>query len=481
MDRTNVKNDETGNDHHLQRVLKRVDGVALASGLIIGSGIFASPGVVLQNVNGATGIALAVWLFAAVIALMSSFVYGELGTMFQSAGGDYDYIKEAFGDALAFAWSFGMFWVIKAGSIAIIAYTFGTYVKRGFLINDSDFEDEFLVNFLAIAAVWIFTVVNCLKVEMASKVMNGFAVLKIILVGMIFLMMIVQLVQNTKIIKENFSHPIKDATFESIGPALVAALWAFDGWNDICFMGEEIRDPKTDMAPIILCSLTVVTLVYFVCNLAYFAILPSKKVETSSVVAVDAATRVWGSWAGILVSLLVASSTIGTLTGSIMTGGRFIYATARDKQFPGFLSILSTRFKTPYFALIVQGIWATVLLAIPGSGLSELLSYFGFASWLFYGLTTAAAVVLRQKRPHIARPFKIPLYPLPPIIVILSSAFMIVDSFWQEPFFSCFACGFVLISFPIHYYFIRNKKGRPQSNNPASTAQDDEIKSLLIK
>ena len=322
----------------LQRVLSRWDGISLLTGIIIGSGIFASPGVVLQYLHGSAFLTLLIWLLAAFIAMNSSLIYGELGTMFPAAaGGDYDYIKNAFGDAAAFAWSFCMFWVIKAGSIAIISVTFAAYFRRAIYPSEESLcqDGDWIEKTIAVFIIVIITSVNCLTVKFASKCMNALASLKVVLVLMIVGLMIAQLSTSTKILVDNFHNSAEWEglrSLDSLGPALVAALWAFDGWNDITFMSEELKSPERDIGPIIIASTTIVTITYLLCNIAYFSTLPYKRIMSTSVVAIDVADHVGGRFAAILISLLVALSTMGTLTGSIMTGGRFMYATARDGQ-----------------------------------------------------------------------------------------------------------------------------------------------------
>ena len=304
----------------LQRVLGRFDGISLLTGIIIGSGIFASPGVVLGYLHGSALLTLLTWLLAAFIAMISSLIYGELGTMFpNAAGGDYDYIKNAFGDAAAFAWSFSMFWVIKAGSIAIISVTFTSYFRRAFHpagSHDTDSESgDLMGKCIAIAIIIIVTAVNCLTVKFASACMNGLASLKVVLVALIAVIMTVQLATSTDILLDNFADsPPWDgfSSLESLGPALVAALWAFDGWNDITFMAEELKHPERDIGPIIISSTLLVTLTYMLCNVAYFSTLTSNNIISSSVVAIDAARHVGGNGAAILISCLVAHIVITT-------------------------------------------------------------------------------------------------------------------------------------------------------------------------
>ena len=332
----------------LQRVLGRRDGVSLMIACIIGSGIFASPGVIVSNFEGARGegfLVLLAWVLAAAVAALSSLVYGELGTLFQhssSAGADYTFIQAGLGDAPAFAWAFSMFWVIKPGGLAIIGLTFAQYARRCFVGGGAGAAGEggggggdASIRAVAVLTIMLFTGVNCLTVKLASRVMNAFAAIKVLLVAALCALMAVQLARSTAVIRGNFSGaPSWDGgrAAAGMGPALVASLWAFDGWNDICFMAEELRSPGRDVAPIITVSTAIVTVVYFICNIAYMSALPLAQIAGTDVVAVDTAMRVGGTAAATAISFLVACCTLGTLTGSLMVGGRFIYATARDGQ-----------------------------------------------------------------------------------------------------------------------------------------------------
>ena len=329
-------------------MIGRRDGVALMIACIIGSGIFASPGVITANFEGAGGagfLVIVAWLLAAAVAGLSSLVYGELGALFQhssSAGADYDFIKAGLGPRIAFAWSWSMFCVIKPGGLAIMGVTFAQYAARCFVLstdadsdNDGGGSDMLVIRGVAVLSIMLLTGVNCLTVKIASRLMNAFAVIKVFLVASLCALMAAQLSRSTETSRDNFrGMPAWNGgrTVASMGPALVAALWAFDGWNDVCFMSEELRSPGRDMAPIITISTAIVTVVYFICNIAYMSALPIVDIANTDVVAVDTAMHVGGTAAAIAMSILVALTMMGCISGSIMVGGRFIYSTARDGQ-----------------------------------------------------------------------------------------------------------------------------------------------------
>lgn len=244
--------------------------------------------------------------------------------------------------------------------------------------------------------------------------------------------------RSPQIIKENFGQPFSDASFKKLGPALIAAMWAYGGYNKVNYVGEELKNPVKDTAPAIIYSIIIVLFAYVTCNLSYFTALTSAEIMTSSVVATDTARTIVGSAGATTVSVLISVSVLGTLFNGVLQTARFGYATARDGQFPAMLGRLSKSQQTPYVSILIQGTLNIIFLAIPGSNIKMLLGFIKPVEWSFDLLLVAVLVKLRfqmPKRPKGEKPktFKMPLYPVPLAVVISSSLYMIINSLMDKP------------------------------------------------
>eukprot|EP00873_Tetraselmis_striata_P015390 jgi/Tetstr1/435654/TSEL_024554.t1 len=405
-------------------VLEWWDGVGVSIGVVVGSGIFASPGQMLQHV-GSTGLSLLTWLLAGTLALCSSLVYAELSPMMPTAGGDRDYIQLAFGDSVSFAYSVTMFLVIKPGSLAILALTFSQYVTAALApgLHDTGWE----VKGVGMATVLLLTALNCMGVKESTAAQNALTCSKVGLLGLLLAAAGASLAteEGRKTAAENLGPAsFEDSHWMGLGPAMVGALWAFDGWNDIVFMAEELRDPH-HLPRIIVVSLSTCAALYMVVCVCYDAILSRHAMAASSTIALDAVGATLGPWAVIASGLLVSASVLGSMNVSVMTGGRLFFAAARSGELPAVLGTLSKSKATPVLALCAQSCAALSLLAIPGTSFNGLVAYFGSASWLWYATTGAALLHLRASQPDLHRPFRCPL---PSAVLVIALALFLIAS-----------------------------------------------------
>lgn len=227
-----------------------------------------------------------------------------------------------------------------------------------------------------------------------------------------------------------------------------ACLWAFDGWADINFLAEELINPEKTLPRVMLATVSVVTVCYVSLAVAYLAVLSPEIVMTSEAIAIDFGN---GLSPGVIPRLLafgVVISAAGSCNGSIMTGGRAFYAVARIGFAPRVLSRLNS-VGAPYAALLAQGGWGIILLLLPGSDFGSLLNYFGPTSWLIYAFTVSGSVLLRYREPNLPRPYRIPFYPIPPIITFISAICIVYSSLVTEPLYCSLALGFVATSWPV--------------------------------
>jgi len=348
-----------GESGTLRRELGYWDGYGVLVGIMIGSGIFASPGVALQRA-GSPGCVLIVWVMAGLLVGVSSLSYMELTAMMPSAGGDFTFIKRAYGDTAAFSFAWYNFWVSKTGSQAIIATIFGQYVA--WCLGTGELGDSSaLATIAALFLIILLCVINCYGIRQSSNLQNLLTATKVGLIVFLFVAGMSYAINSSAQIEDNLR---KDKAFvgsKGFGffTSLVAALWAYDGWADLNFMAEELDNPTHNIPRVMGLGIGTVTIAYVLANIAYFSVLSIDKITDSDAIAIDFGYAVGGS-AGragsalaTLLALGVAFSTTGSANGSIMTGGRAFFAVARVGQAPRVFAKLNTK-GSPYAALIAH-------------------------------------------------------------------------------------------------------------------------------
>jgi L-type amino acid transporter 9 len=474
------------------RKLNVVDGIAIIVGIIIGSGIFSSPGLALQRA-GSPAVDLIAWGVSGVLVMLAAQCYLELGGIMPSAGGDFDYLTRAYGERMGFAFAWFNMFVSKTGSQAIIATVFGRYFESVISGNTSnltsDHSDEsFTSKMLAIGLIVFITLINCTGIKQSAFVSLILTAVKISLVLSVFVFAIIfassgsghseNIIQNLSP-AHSFEHSKSIVNF---GSAMVACLWCFDGFADGNFLMEEMIHPTRDLPRIVRFGLTIVTICYILINIGYLSVLSRDTIVDSKAIAVEFGTSfsvLFNSHRQVLPTILalgVSLSTMGAINGSIMTGGRAFYAVARANKFPSVMAKIN-KYGSPWVALLVQGTWSIVLLMMPGSNFSTLLDYFGPTSWMFYALSASCVMVLRYKEPDLDRPFQVMWYPLPPILVIIIALVIFISSLISEPMYTLLAVGFVLLAFPVHLFMEYYEEHYGKSLNdrlPLPTIDEDD-------
>lgn len=451
----------------LRRGLGDWDAVAIVVSVIVGSGIFASPGIIVDTV-GSVGLGLLSWVIAGVLATASSLVYCELGAMMPSAGGDYTYLREAFGDTVAFSWAWVSFTVQKPASLAIVSTVVGNYATTVVLgADDSTIAGESSVRVKIFATVYVIglTAINVLPITCVAKLQDGLALTKPVLIGGLSVLALVYTIQAPSTAAANFGQPALWAGGKPLGmgPAIFAALWAFNGWSNLSFMAEEMIDPQRQLPRAIIGGMLLVVAVYLCCNLCYLAVLPAfvstatvPSLATTPVAAVSTAEEAghlllpiaMAGLAPAAVAGLISISGIGSSNVTVMTGGRYLYSVARDGNAPKAMARLS-RWQTPYIALWAQAVAAIALCWLPGSALGSLMSYFGVSSWLYYLGTALALLKLRRDKPDavMQRPYKAPLSCV--VVCCVASLLLIGSTFISQPLPTIGSLGFCVLSYPV--------------------------------
>jgi basic amino acid/polyamine antiporter, APA family len=436
----------------LPRVLGVWHATAIVVGTIIGSGIFLVPQEMMRAVGSARMVYLA-WIVGGLLSLFGALTYAELGAMMPRAGGEYVFLRNAYGDLPAFLYMWTWFAVAKPASIASVttglarvlgifpafAWLDGVVVRAPLLIT--------WAQVFAIAAVWLITGLNYLGIKKAGDFQLFFTWLKVILVllisGICF--------ASSRGSLANFSTSFTGAQGGVAGfmVALIASLWAYDGWNDLTMVAGEVKRPERSLPIALIAGVGVVGILYMATNAAIQYILPAASIAVAPRPAVVALGVVSGHWGAALVSAAMALSILVTLNGTTMSGARVPFAAARDRLFPAALAHIHPRFQSPSTALVAQGLLSTLLLLLVGR-FQQLFELAIFAEWLFYLLTTTTIFVYRRRVPAAERPFRSWGYPVVPALFIAAAAVLLYYSFVGNLRSSLLGTVIILAGIPLH-------------------------------
>jgi APA family basic amino acid/polyamine antiporter len=433
---------------------------AIVVGTIIGSGIFLVPKEMMQAVGSARLVYLA-WIVGGLLSFFGALTYAELGAMKPQAGGEYVYVRDAYGPLSGFLYAWTWFLIAKPASIATITTglvrILGTFPAFAFLSNPW-LSHPFTVTYgqmVAIVAAILVSWLNYVGVRRAGDFQFLFTLLKVaIILG---------------IVAVGFSYrggTWANFTTEFIGAkggiagffaALVAALWAYDGWNDLNMVAGEVRNPQRNVPLALVWGVATVGALYILVNAAVQYVLPAAAVAASERPASDAVALVLGRAGAALVSAGMAISMLVTLNGTIMSGARVPFAMARDGYFFKSLAQVHPRFRTPSIAIIVQCALAIILLLLGGS-FRQFFSLAIFAEWLFYMIAGSTVFVFRYRDPHADRPYRVWGYPLVPAIFVLVSALLLGFTFKENLPNSAYGTLAILLGIPIFYIFKHRKQ-----------------------
>ncbi len=456
----------------LLRILGPVATTAILIGSVIGSGIFLVPNTVAAQV-GSFGPIMILWLAAGLLTLFGALSYAELGGMIPDAGGQYAYLREAYGRFPAFLFGWTEFLVVKAGSIAAVAVAFALYM--GYFLPES-FQvmyhktvvlnvgftfpiKDIGVKCVAILCIVALSAVNYIGLKLGSFVQNVFTFLKVAALFGLIALIFIWGNRAPDAMRPFWPSQWSPDLWRGIGVAAVAVLWAYDGWNNTTYIAEEALEPQRTIPRALFLGTVIVVLVYLAANLAYAYVLPLREIASSNLVAADALRTFLGTTGGAFIAAAVMISTFGTVNGMILSGPRVTYAMSQDKVFFRSMGMVHTRFRTPHVSVAIQGVWSA-LLTLSGT-FDQLFTYVIFAAWLFYAMTTASVFVLRKKWPDRARPYRTWGYPWIPLIFLLASALLVVNTLITDPRDSLFGLVIILLGVPVYLFWKRrNRKNR---------------------
>jgi len=469
----------------LQKTIGLWSATTIVIGSVIGSSIFMKPATMAGQL-GSPYLLIVVWIVAGTVSLSGAMAYAELGTMFPETGGQYIYLRKAYGDFIAFLYGWGSIAVINTAAIAAIAFVCAEYAGNFIhlprfnevteqsiifhipMIGDILPLQNFGVKTLAIAIIIFLTTANYVSVRSGNAIqfiatlLKAFALI-ILIFGILF---------SGKGSADNFFtnsnsfHLSGWSLFAAFMAATTGAFAAYDGWNNLNMVAGEIKDPKRNITKSLLFGLFSCIIIYVLVSLAYMYVLPIDEMAKSPLVASDATAKVMGTAGGTFIAILIVVSTFGATSVNLLANARVVFAMSEAKSFFQFAGKVHPRFRTPGNSVLILGIWSS-LFVLSGS-FDILADMFVFMSWVFYGLVVGGVFILRKRLPQAERPYKVNGYPIVPAVFILFTGFYLGTTIFNDisnyangkaPFInSVFGILLTAIGIPLYFYFRKNDK-----------------------
>ena len=465
--------------HQLVRALSLADASALVVGTVIGTGVFLKAAPMAQAVGSPMWVLLA-WVAAGLLSLAGALTYAELSSMMPEAGGEYVYLRKSYGELWAFLFGWQRFIVAGSASIASLGVGFSIFLSTVLPLEQVWLESDFkllgqaihwqfgLKQVVAVSVIALLTGINCLSVSFGGRVHVILTLLKISGIAFIVFGIFIFSGGTTW---SNLAAPSQSKWngLSAFGIAMLAALWGYDGWNNMPMAAGEVRDPGRNIPRALILGMLTVMAIYCSLNLAYFYALPFDQVARSSStkyrdalpVAALASQTFLGEYGSRIVAIVFMVSALGALNGSILSNSRVPFAMARDGLFFKSFGRLSASTRVPVVCLVVQGFWASVL-AISGT-FDQLTDCLLFASWIFYALVTSSVFILRHKFPDMDRPYRTWGYPFVPLVFVLVAAWLIINTLFSKRVESITGLALMAVGLPLYWYFRRANKSGPNS------------------
>lgn len=472
---------EPGRTHEPGPTLGLPAAVSMVIGTVIGSGIFLVTSQMMLSL-GSTPMVLAVWVFGGILTMFGALSYAELSAAMPHSGAEYVYLKAAYGPVWGFIYGWTITWVAKPGSAAALASGGYRYLAEFFpALNDVVFSvalpigpgggplDIHKGQFLGAGLIILFSGVNMLGTRLGGGLQVAGTGLKVALIAGIILGGLATGHGSLANFHSSLpthsgadaAGPVQSGTGTSGGiagffVALVAALWAYDGWNTASMIGSDIQNPQKTLPRALIWGTLAVIAIYVTANLAYLYVLSAPEVAASQRVAAEMMRRVAGPGGAAMVSVAAIVSILAALNGVLISGSRVPFAMAQDGYFFAWAARIS-RFQTPAASLALQGAWAVLLLA--SGRFEDIIKMVIFTEWILYGMTTAAVLVLRKTRPEMPRPYRVWGYPLVPMAFVLVAGTLLYATLRESPRESGMGLGLIAAGLPFYYYWKRHENG----------------------
>ena len=442
----------------LLRALGLWSAVSIVIGTVIGSGVFLVPTTMINKL-GSVSTLFVVWIVAGVLSLFGALTYAELSAAMPEAGGEYVYLSAAYGPFWGFLYGWTQFWVAKSGSIATLAAGFYTYLSA-FLpsLAQPALVTPFHIGpggslleihygqLVAIALILALAAVNFVGVRAGGGVQVLVTAVKMVAIAAVIGIGLFSRRGDFA----HFGQHIPALTgIAGFFAAMVSALWAYDGWNNVSMVSSEIQEPGRNLPRALIFGTVAVIATYLLINLAYFYVLTPAQVAGSHRLATEMMTYLYGDWAGKAVTLAVLISILAALNGSILSGGRVPYAMARDGLFFKTMAKVEPKFQTPGNAMIWLSLWSCVVVL--SGWFDDLYNFVIFGSWILYLMTAVSVFVLRRRLPNLPRPYRVLGYPVVPVLFVSVAALLLLNTLLARPRES--VMGLILMSFGVPFYF----------------------------
>jgi APA family basic amino acid/polyamine antiporter len=422
----------------LARALGARDAALVTVGAVVGTGVFLTTGPIAA-VLPHTGLILLVWLLGGLLSLAGALTYAELGAMFPRAGGQYHFLKEAWGELPAFLFGWASFLVIMSGGLAALAAGFGEYLgafvpffATGHVLLSlplGPWTASLNGGQLAgVIAIIVLSLVNARGVVLGTSLQNVVTAAKIAAIAVLG---VAGLVASSSVEPAPLAPLPSGGLLAPLGIAMIAVLWSFDGWYAATFLAGEMRDPERDLPRGLVIGSLIITTLYLLVNVGYVRGLPLPELAASSRVAEDAARALFGALGARLVSALILVSILGALAATVLYAPRIYLAMAEDGLFFRALARIHPRYQVPVTCIAAQCVWS-VLLTLSGS-FEQLYTYVVFAMFSFHVATGLAVFALRVRRPDRPRPFRVPGYPWVPALFVLTSLAFVINTLVERP------------------------------------------------
>ncbi len=427
------------------------NAIAIIVGIVVGIGIFRLPPLVAQNAGSAWEFLL-FWIAGGIVSILGALCYAELAAAHPDAGGEYHFLHRAFGPSLGFLFSWGRMTVIQTGSIALAAFILGDYASL--LLDLGPYSSPIYAGI----TVCLLTMLNIWGTHPSKRTQN-------VLTGTIIVLLMVVAVLS--FLKDSTTAPLfapgnPPSSSGSAGMAMIFVLLTYGGWNEAAYLSAELKNVRQNMVRVLVLGLSLITLLYVLINIAYLDVLGFETLRNAETVGADLTEYLVGSGGAIFMAVIVIITASSTANATIITGARTNYALGRDFQFIGFLGQWSKRNNTPINALLIQGAIALLLVifgAFTKESITTMVDYTAPVFWFFLMLTGMALFIFRYRYPDGSRPFKVPLYPVIPVLFVATTVFMLYSSLTFTGIGALFGVGILLVGVPVLIWGRNRKTG----------------------
>ena len=456
----------------LVRSLSLMDSVLVLAGGIIGSGIFLTAKDIAQSVLH-PALFISIWVAGLLITMLACFALAELGAMFPNAGGQYIYLREAYGEFVAFLYGWMIFTVGVSGTIAALGAGFSEYLGSVFPALAADTPLLHMGNWaisrahvVSMAAIVLLTIFNVFGVRCGAILQNVATWTKIAAIGAFVILGIAIGHGSWAHYKMSIpAQPGAGSLMSGVGVALIAVFWAYDGWVYITWVAGEVKDPQRNIPKALVLGMLLVGAIYIATNAVYLYALPMSRIAAETTVAQAAAVAMFSNSAARWLSLTIAISCFGAMAVAILTGARVYYAMAMDGVFFKALARVHPRWRTPAFSLVLQGAWSCILVL--SGRYDQLFTYVMLMMVLSYVLTVGAVFILRRKQPEKERPYRCAGYPWGPVLYIVVAGIWGLNAVVERPRETLAGFGIVLLGVPFYLYWRLQK---PKENALATSS-----------